>query len=77
MWAYTQPPALLALRDPYAGDPKSFTGKDQTCLEQFVASCILLFIARPVSFFNDSSEVNYAISYPSEIAVHWIWSILL
>lgn len=57
-WAYTQPPAILMLRDSYAADPKPFTGQDPTCLEEFVASCILKFTSKLTLFFDDGSRVN-------------------
>lgn len=42
-----------------------------------MAACILMFTAKPVSFPDDSSRVNYAISYLTGNAGHWIRPILL
>jgi hypothetical protein len=76
-WAYTHQNQAPQLRDSHAADPKPFTGHDATKIEEFIASCILVFTAKPISFPDDPSRVNYAISYLSEGAGHWIRPILL
>lgn len=65
-WAYNQQHHAPQLQDSHAADPRAFTGHDATKIEEFIASCILVFTAKSVSFPDDPSRVNYAISYLSD-----------
>jgi hypothetical protein len=52
-------------------EPDPFDGKDPKKLRGFLLQCTLNFHARPQDFQNDSTKVNYALSFLKEPALDY------
>jgi len=52
-------------------EPETFTGKDPKKLKNFLLQCKLYFRNMPETFRDDSTKINFALSYLRDVALEW------
>ena len=52
-------------------EPETFTGKDLKKLKNFLLQCKLYFRNMPETFRDNSTKVNFALSYLRDVALEW------
>ena len=52
-------------------EPETFTGKDLKWLKPFLFQCKLYFQNLPKTFWEDSTKVNFTLSYLWDVAQKW------
>ena len=65
----TKPEAVGKLRE-----PELFTGRDPKKLKSFLFQCKLYFQNLSETFWDDSTKVNFALSYLQDVAQEWFKS---
>ena len=52
-------------------EPETFTSKDPKRLKNFLLQCKLYFRNMPETFRDDSTKINFTLSYLQDVALEW------